>query len=540
VPLLKQKTQENTNKVIGLSFAEIQNQYATLIEELGQTRLPTGKTISETLTIEGIPFWEIFSAELAWRHLTTAAAATTPLANVKLLLKPRVLRLKDALKDLAWRHRDLSGCAGWPGGPTILALGFTPRMYRDVLAPVIEDLTADGACRAVVLEDVSSLGASQSDRKGIAFQQIWQHWDEDVRQSTRQLRTSIRRIGSGLDLAKALPSMSTAEARPAAVALEKAFRLLLNCYLPLILPQAAIAKHILTKHRPVLVLSPDTSDARTRIYTLLSRKLDIPCMDIQFGLAGAESIEWRFFAADLVAVWGATSQEALLKQKVPMEKILLTGSPRHDSLVQVSKPLMDAARTRLGLRDGRRIILLASTYTDSSHNEYTKPEVLREMKRAIFKAAKNNPGIVLIVKPHPHEKVEETRALAQAAGNIIFAEQQSDIRDLIALCDAFISFGSTATIDALIADKLSICPIFTGWPFSEEFRRSGAVLAPQSEEQVNEVFRKIAQGLHEQDMHALRPAREKYLEKIAYKADGLAAARIGARARALAGIETNR
>jgi hypothetical protein len=73
------------------------------------------------------------------------------------------------------------------------------------------------------------------------------------------------------------------------------------------------------------------------------------------------------------------------------------------------------------------------------------------MKTAIFEAAKKTRGIVLVIKPHTQENVGQTRALVGDAENIIFAERDSDIRHLIMTCDAFISFGSTATIDALIA-----------------------------------------------------------------------------------------
>lgn len=528
------------NKEPDLSFAEVQNRYATLIENLGQSRLPSGKSISETFTVEDIPFWEIFSAELAWRHLTTAVAAATPLANAKLLLKPFALRLKERVQDAILRHQDTSGCSSWPDSPTFLALGLTSRMYRDVLEPVMEYLTSDGACRAVVLTDKPYPGSDQARGRGISYQTLWQHWDGEVRQQTQQLRESMRQVESEFTGSKALRHLLSTVDPHMSAALDKVFYLLLRCYLPLILPQAAIAKHILTRHRPSLLLSPDTSDARTRIYTLLSKRMNIPCMDIQFGLAGDEAVEWRFFAADCVAVWGAASREALLRQKVPAEKILLTGSPRHDALLHPSHEAAGVLRARLGLTSQSPVILLASTYTDGTHTEYSSPEILRTMKSAIFEAAEKIPEITLLVKPHPHEDVKETRALVGAAKNVIFADKTSDIRDLLAVCDAFVSFGSTATIDALIANKLSICPIFPGWPFSEEFKRSGAVLVPETFDQIMAIFLKIAKREQPREIDILKSARQSYLTRIAYKADGLATTRIGEQARIMAGIKNTK
>jgi CDP-glycerol glycerophosphotransferase (TagB/SpsB family) len=172
------------------------------------------------------------------------------------------------------------------------------------------------------------------------------------------------------------------------------------------------------------------------------------------------------------------------------------------------------------------VILLASTYTDGTHSKFVRPEILLAMKKAIFDAAEKNPEIVLVVKPHPCENAEATRALAGNAENIVFADRESDIRDLIVICDAFVSFGSTATIDALIADKLSICPIFPGWPFSESFRESGAVLVPESPEQIKKIFDDIANKIDLAREENLKSARQNYLSAVVYKADGLASERI--------------
>ena len=108
----------------------------------------------------------------------------------------------------------------------------------------------------------------------------------------------------------------------------------------------------------------------------------------------------------------------------------------------------------------------------------------------------------------------------------MFAEQTSDIREVITICDAFVSFGSTATIDALIADKLTICPIFPGWPFSEVFRNSGAVLVTQSSEELILLFKKIEAGDVLDERASLRRARNEYLNDVVYQSDGFAAARI--------------
>jgi CDP-Glycerol:Poly(glycerophosphate) glycerophosphotransferase len=458
--------------------------------------------------------------------MTTAVAATTPLANAKLLAKPFVLRLKDKLKRISYGRHIEHGSLNWPTNHTVLCLGFTSYMYRDVLEPVIERLTAESGYKAVVLSDKPYPLKDQKFNNNVLHQQLWQYWDHDMDQQLCVLRKSVRQVEAELRASKALNSLLPKSNRRISEALNKVFNLLFRCYLPLILQQAIIAKHILSKHRPGLVLSPDASDARTRLYTLLSRQMNIPSINVQFGLTGDEGVEWRFFSADYAAVWGDTSKNVLLKQKVQEKKILVTGSPRHDSMVRPSLLQYEKTRGQLGLLDKRPVILLASTYSDSTHSKFVRPGVQITMKKAIFDAAEKNSEIVLVVKPHPCENVEETRALAGNAENIVFADRESDIRDLIVICDAFVSFGSTATIDALIADKLSICPIFPGWPFSESFRESGAVLVPESPEQIKKIFDDIANKVDLAREENMKSARQNYLSAVVYKADGLASERI--------------
>jgi len=524
-----------------LAFSDDQNEYANLIETLGKVHLPDGRSLSQALTFEGVPFWEVFSPELAWRHLTTAVASETLLKNAKLWIKPTALHARDFLRSLTVSRRNESGCGDWPAAPSVLCIGLTPRMYRDVLEPVAQYVAAQCDCRIVVLGDAPGLFSDQEDAATrVQGQVIWQHWGADARESAKRLARALGQFRRYMAAANGLKTLLRGLDRERSTAVRKMLGLLFRYYLPQIIPQAAIALHVLTHHRPALVLSSDTSDARVRLYTLVAKQMDIPTMDVQFGLAGEESVEWRFFSSDCVAVWGEEGEGALLRQKVPAAKILQTGSPRHDTLLSPSAAVISRQRERLGLMDSRPVVLLASTYVDRTHDGYARPEVLLDMKRAIFDAARDTPEMVLVVKPHPHEDVEATRALAGQAANIVFADKALDIRDLIVMSDAFVSFGSTATIDALIADKPTICPIFAGWPFSENFRVSGAVWVPETVKEVRCLFSRIAKVKFLTGGEEKISARIRYLDRIVYRLDNLAASRIGQRVIQMAKLETNR
>jgi len=518
------------------TFTEIQNGYATLIERLGATTLPGGQTLSEALNIDEVPFWEIFAPELAYRHLTTAVASVGPFARAKQVLRPYLLRLKRGIKAQQ-KRRNIEDCASWPAGKTVLCLAFTERMYRDVLEPVVERLIKRNTFSAVVLQDAVQSGNRSLSMGNCVYQTTSQHLDANVQERLRHLKQTLAQVEKHFKSTRALAELKVGLDPILSNALEQLFHLLFKGYIPMIAPQAVLARHILEKHRPSIVLSPDTADSRTRVYALLCEKMGIPCLDVQFGLAGDEAIEWRFFAASRVAVWGESSKRFLVKHGVAEEKIHVTGSPRHDTLVNPPDEVFDSFRTTFNQTEMRKIVVLASTYTDTAHADFTDPDILREMKLAIFRAADCSPGLLLIVKPHPHENVDETRVLCGNCQNVVFAEQTSDIRAVISVCDAFISFGSTATIDALIAGKLAVCPIFPGWPFSDVFRDSGAVLVPQSAVEVMTLFKKLEKGNLLEQKAALGGARSEYLQEISHQLDGLASARIEKLVLEMAGTE---
>lgn len=505
-------------------FSDTQNYYATLIQRLGRSTLTNGTTLSENLTFMGIPFWDVFAPELAWRHLTTAESAKSPAARFALRTKPYIRNLSNAVSGFLYRDKGKISSKNFLHSNAVICLNMTPRMYEDVLAPVVTYIQKNSSNPVNILTS----GQCSSGRQCSISNVCWDldYWDSDSKYMARKVRKDLRQFLKNGQIFACIDDMQ--EVTPGMkVSLRLMAHLLMNTYLPQIVDHAVIAMSILTKRRPSLLISADTSDARCRIYTLLAAKIGIPSLEIQFGLAGDESVEWRFFAADYVAVWGTDAKRVLLQQGVPEASILLTGSPRHDSLVHRTVEERAALRAQHVSGDQRPIVLLASTYVDTTHADFAHPSVLREMKRAIVESARRHPELILAVKPHPHENVDEMLELISGVTNIHLFDKSIDIRNLIVICDVFMSFGSTATIDALIAGKPSICPIFQGWPFSAYFQETGAVFVPRSAEEIESIFSEVASTGNFEQSSSLLHAREQFLRKSAYLADGNAAKRIG-------------
>ena len=77
-----------------MKYENIQIYYSSLIKEIGLIRLEKGKSVKDSLEIDGISFWDIFSSELAWRHLTTAFSKKREI-NLKIYLKSIIIRVRN-------------------------------------------------------------------------------------------------------------------------------------------------------------------------------------------------------------------------------------------------------------------------------------------------------------------------------------------------------------------------------------------------------------------------------------------------------------
>jgi len=496
-----------------------------LVKKWGESELPNGKTLGSLFTYDSIPFWDIISASLAIYHVPKCLfldkSSPFILQRISTYLKRSGYEIINRKFCIARTE-----CHDWPSKPVFLFLGFHPYLYRDTIQPIVRNMVDEERICPVSLYDYSSLEKHCQKIEGSLVQSIWQHWDSNVKAQTRSLQDLLKRSIKEIEEMEVLPQIIQNNGKSLWPQMKDTFDWLFIAYLPYLMKHFAIAKHILECHRPEAIISPDGSDPRSRLYCLLGRHLNIPTLDVQFGVYRQDSVEWQFFAADRLAAWGETSRSTLLSHGVPAEKIVLTGSPRHDSMVSVSNTEVAQTRSALGIPDGAVMILFASSFSIMNDEIEKLPLLIDSVKRAIFQAADQIDGVYLVTKPHPNEKASATKKLASGYRNILFVNKDSDIRKLIKACDAFVSLGSTATVDAMIANKLSICPNFPGWIRSDPFLNSGAIWVPKSEDELLECFKKVGYGDRRKELEDMEPERQYFLEQCLFKVDGESSGRI--------------
>lgn len=460
---------------------------AKLVKQWGDHKLSDGRSLKSLLTIKGLSLWDVLTVELALYLVPDSLAIQVKRRTLQQALTP-YLR---PIKYMFWRPSKLSysDCARWPSGKTALFLGFSDYLARDIFHSVIGVIMDEGRITPVLLSD------HQEMHLGIQHvHSMHHHRTQACINESISYRKLTSRATSKLVSEEAYKSIFSENGVSLWKQLQQSIKRSFRVHASFILPDIiAVAWHILKVHKPSVIVSIDTADPRTRIYSLIGKILGIPVVQIQSGAIGSEATEWNFFLDDLIMAQGNQSKQFFISFGVPEEKIYITGSSRYDGLNTASKAEISQLKRRFGIDEKNIIVLLASSYSfEIFENNLAKTtELLLEMKKAIFSCISKIPELTLIVKPHPIEDVDQTKLLAKGVKNIIFADAKEDIRPLICACDAFITFGSTSTLDGIILKKPTICPSFPGWIISDNFIKTGSVPAPESEDQISKLLEEV-------------------------------------------------
>ena len=209
---------------------------------------------------------------------------------------------------------------------------------------------------------------------------------------------------------------------------------------------------------------------------------------------------------------------------VPREKMTVTGSPRYDSALSRPPEMVRSIRHSLGIPEGKLMMLFASQ--PYYYGAFDNPEIRRKMMAELFRATFSVDGLVLVVKPHPLENRAELARLAKGGRNILFADKRLDIRNLIKAADAFVTFFSGTTFDALVMNKPTINLAYPESCANTLFEQCGATHVARSADDIGRLLHSIDGGQMEDLLIDRAPARERLLHDWFFRLDGRAAERI--------------
>ena len=403
-----------------------------------------------------------------------------------------------------------------------------------MLQSVAESLAVIERLDVVVLAADREPLRSHGQSEAIRFQSVWQHWNRAI---AKDIDTRVARLGAVRRHVLWHGTLQTfvQETKVAVdpTALRQEFARLFRRDFRRLVTHAALATHVLDRHRPALVVYTDETDPRSRVYSLLARHREIPTLAVQQGLATPGYPEWHFLSARAIAVMGESSRQILLAQGVSPERIVITGHPGFDRLVDPGNGDRATVRSTLGITAGEPMVLFASQPPYAG--AFRSPAIRREMIAAVASSAAAVAPLRLVVKPHPGEDERELKAIIGTHARIMIVDRETDISPLIKACDVLITFFSQTALQALYAGKPVINVAFPDSGGPTLYLESHATWVARSAEEIAGHLRYLTADAPRSKDASREEARQRFVCDWAYLPDGRASERVSALAARLVG-----
>ncbi len=195
-------------------------------------------------------------------------------------------------------------------------------------------------------------------------------------------------------------------------------------------------KKVLKRINPKFILLDFDHFPETRLMTLVAKDLEIPTIEIQHGIYSKGKLFSGYYV-DYVFVWGEYFKNLYLESKIKEDqKICILGYP-YDIHVQEN------------MKYDKKIVFLGQPfelYGDSFLEQ--KIDVVKNLDGL----CRGN-GFEFVYKPH---RMEDLDLLKRELPHVEFYSKTEKIKDTIKKNDIFISFNSTALIEAALNSRICL------------------------------------------------------------------------------------
>ena len=283
---------------------------------------------------------------------------------------------------------------------------------------------------------------------------------------------------------------------------------------------------------------------------------------IQFGLLDTEGAVWTSMdeyigtlwkdssltrRASLICMWGQELADYIIgKQVFDSDLVAITGCPRFDFYTE---PNLSIYRQGNGSQNGnRRSILINTNFTGGNYADlppdkfvenfaknfgFTEPEVRRwcdidveaveETSRMASRLARDFPGVDVIIRPHPQERLDTYQAKIENLANLRIVRSGA-VAPWILKASAVIQRGCTTALEANLAGIPALSPGWINVPHFYPIPESISVQCPQYDDlkrSLQEIFDGVFQIPQE-----ITATVESLVRKWFFKIDGLSHKRV--------------
>jgi len=261
------------------------------------------------------------------------------------------------------------------------------------------------------------------------------------------------------------------------------------------------------------------------------RAAGVPTVARQHGIVYPKYYPYRHDAdesdcprPDRTAVFGEAAGRLLRERgRYLPHTLVTTGSPKFDDLVRGARERdREAARRRLGVGAGERLVVVASRFHAIRRTHHAIGTAFPELVRAV----QSLPGVHAVVKPHPAEAPDPYRTAVrqQQADRVAVLPAGADLVELLHAADVLVTVESLSAIEALVLGRPVV--VLNMPTHLRELVEQGVAVGVAAGEDPAPALRGV---LFEAEVVAgLERARARYLSDFAMGVDGRATARIAA------------
>ncbi len=258
---------------------------------------------------------------------------------------------------------------------------------------------------------------------------------------------------------------------------------------------------VLAQLRPrILVLAMDqllTGSAACEA----ARRLSIPSLVLMHGAVLPYNAP---LTAERMGVWGSVGQQQLALLGIPVEKLVILGSPRHDKFPPVPADVRYRFHQALGLSD-RPCLVFFSNGNDPRRNSQTALEGCAEWLAAAAEQLRGD--IEIVVRLHPNED----GSLYAKYPHLHVFKNECDLAVTLGAADICAALCSTAMLDAMAYRKPVLQFYADGWPdLADNWRRGLSARVANAQQLVN----MLATGLTDGSWKALAEEQAALIESV--------------------------
>ena len=247
-------------------------------------------------------------------------------------------------------------------------------------------------------------------------------------------------------------------------------------------------KNAIDRVRPdMLVLAEVNYIARDAVRC--AKSLGIQTFVVQHGTPNKFSLHaFTPFEADAMATWGQFTCDYLIENGVNASKLLATGGPVFDGLLE-SNPDRQRIASELGIDPNKKWVVF-TTQSSGAGGRPTPWEIERSIK-SVCNAVEKLEDCELVFQVHPGQDMDDVK---RHVTNDAIVCKYSSTNDLIAECELLITLFSTTALDALCMGKPILLINLEADVEFFPLAGMGAAFEARSEEEVGEHIHSILSG----------------------------------------------